>query len=490
LARYDYDLGIIGGGAAGLTAAAGAAQFGAKTILVEKSARLGGDCLHFGCVPSKTLIQTASVWALARRSKDFGLPGLTLPPVDLGAVMDRVAGVIETIQRHDSPERFCTLGALIRFGETVFEDDHVITLDGERISAKSWIIATGSSPALPAIDGLKDVPYWTNETVFSQRTLPGRLIVLGGGPIGCEIAQAFARLGSKVTIVEFLDQILSAEDADLAEILKNQLVSEGVEIHTGTRAIRAEKRNGVILLTTAPSQGDRPEVTIEADALLVATGRKPNVDGLRLEATGVHYTAKGIPANDRMKTNIPHIYACGDINGVMPFTHVAGYEGGIALSNAVLRLPRRADYTHIGWCTYTSPEIASIGLNEKRAQKEGIRYRVIEEPFRENDRALAEGEPDGKIKLLLDRSGKLLGAQIIGIHAGELIHEWIIAKTGKVGLSAMAGTVHLYPTLSEISKRAAGSYFASKLFSDKTRTILRLLFNLKGRACSTDDDIV
>lgn len=483
MARYDYDLGIIGGGAAGLTAAAGAAQFGAKTILMENSGRLGGDCLHFGCVPSKTLIHTASVWALARRSKEFGLPGLALPPVNLGSVMDRVAEVIETIQHHDSPERFCSLGALVCFGDPAFEDDHVVNLGGKSISARSWIIATGSSPALPAIDGLNDVPYWTNETVFSARTLPGRLIVLGGGPIGCEMAQAFARLGSKVTIIEFLDQILSAEDADMAEILKSQLMSEGVLIHTNTKAIRVENRNKAILLTTGPARGEGTEQVLEADALLVAAGRKPNVDGLSLEAAGIHYTAKGIPTNDRLKTNISHIYACGDINGVMPFTHVAGYEGGIALSNAVLRLPRRADYTRVGWCTYTSPEIASIGLNEKRAQKEGTRYSVIEELFSQNDRALAEGEPEGKIKLLLDNGGKLLGAQIIGVHAGELIHEWILATNGKVGLATMAGTVHLYPTLSEISKRAAGKYFASKLFSDKTRSILRLFFNLKGRAC-------
>ncbi len=319
--------------------------------------------------------------------------------------------------------------------------------------------------------------------MFSARTLPGRLIVLGGGPIGCEMAQAFARLGSKVTIIEFMDQILGSEDVDMAEILKNQLMSEGVVIHTDTKAMRVEKGNGHILLTIGSTRGEGLEQVIEADALLVAAGRKPNVDGLSLEAAGIDYTPRGIPTNDRMKTNMSHIYACGDINGVMPFTHVAGYEGGIALSNAVLRLPRRADYTRIGWCTYTSPEIASIGINEKRAQKEGTSYSVMEEFFSENDRAQAEREQQGKIKLLLDGGGKLLGAQIIGVHAGELIHEWILARNGNVGLATMAGAVHLYPTLSEISKRAAGKYFASKLFSDKTRSILRLLFNLKGRAC-------
>jgi pyruvate/2-oxoglutarate dehydrogenase complex dihydrolipoamide dehydrogenase (E3) component len=487
MAHYDYDLGIIGGGAAGLTAAAGSARFGAKTILIEKSGRLGGDCLHVGCVPSKTLIRTAGVWSLAKRSKEFGLPELLIPPVDLGAVMDRVHLVIERIQHHDSPERFCSLGALVRFGNPAFADDHVVNLDGDHISAKSWIIATGSSPALPPIDGLSSVPYWTNETVFSQRKLPGRLIVLGGGPIGLEMAQAFQRLGSRVIIVEFMGQILGPEDQDVADILRERLMAEGVEIHTDTRAIRAESRNGVILLTIGPAKGEGPIQVIEVDAILVAAGRKPNIEGLGLDAAGVKYTSRGIPTNARMKTTISHIYACGDVNGVMPFTHVAGYEGGIALTNAILRLPRKADYTKIGWCTYTDPEVASIGLNEKRAKKDNIEYHMIEERFVDNDRALAEGEPLGKIKMLVNTKGALLGCQIIGAHAGELIHEWVLSMAAGTKLSTMASTVHLYPTLSEISKRVAGDLFASKIFSEKTKTMLRLLFNLKGRACSLPD---
>lgn len=482
--KYDYDLGIIGGGAAGLTAAAGGAQFGARTILIEKTARLGGDCLHFGCVPSKTLIRTAEVRALMGRSSAFGLPEAALPPVDLGAVMDRVKEVIDRIQLHDSPERFCSLGAEIRFGEPEFQDDHVVELNGKRISAGSWIIATGSSPVVPPVDGISDIPCWTNETVFAQRRLPSRLVVLGGGPIGLEIAQAFGRLGSRVNVVEFMDQILGPEDSDLADILKGRLESEGVRIHTGAKALRAELHGAAVRLTVAGQGGKAPPSVLEADALLVATGRRPNLEGLGLDAAGVTFTPRGIPTDLRMRTNIRHIYGCGDVNGQLPFTHVAGYEAGVALTNALLHLPRKADYDRIGWCTYTDPEVASIGLNEKRAKKAGVDYRVVEEKFDQNDRALAEGETEGKIKLLLSPRGKFLGCQIIGHHAGELIHEWVTMVNGGVRLSNLAGAVHLYPTLSEISKRAAGRPFSEKLFGERARGILKFLFHFKGRACT------
>ncbi|MBN1635202.1 MAG: FAD-dependent oxidoreductase [Deltaproteobacteria bacterium] len=484
MASYEYDLGIIGGGAAGLTAAAGGAQFGAKTILIEKSEKLGGDCLHYGCVPSKTLIRSAKVWSLAGRSREFGLPGISLPTVDLGAVMDRVHTVIGKIQQHDSVERFCSLGAEVRFGSPRFVDNHMLDVSGSHISAKTWIIATGSSPTLPPVEGIADVAYWNNETVFAQRTLPDRLIVLGGGPIGLEMAQAFARLGSKVTVVEFLDQILGPEDPDLAEILKSCLESERVEFLTNTKAVKAERTKSTIRLHLAPAKGEGDTSVIEGDALLVAAGRKPNIDELHLEAAGVEFTPRGIPVDARMRTNIGHIYACGDVNGQLPFTHVAGYEGGIALTNAILHLPRRADYTKVGWCTYTDPEVASIGLNEKRARKDGIEYRAYEEQFADNDRALAEAEPLGKIKMLVSPKGKLLGCQIIGAHAGELIHEWIIALSAGVKLSTIAGAVHVYPTISEISKRVAGDVFSEKIFSERTKSMLRLLFNLKGRACT------
>src|SRR4030043_2357930 len=324
MATYDFDIGILGGGAAGLTVTSGASQFGAKTVLIEKTGALGGDCLHYGCVPSKTLIRTAGVYALLKRTPEFGLPEIQLPLVDLGAVMDRVKSVIENIQHHDSPERFCGLGAQVVFGQPFFIDDHSVSLDGRKISAKSWIIATGSSPALPPVEGLASVPYWTNETIFQQRKLPAHLIVLGGGPIGLELSQAFARLGSQVTIVEFMDQILGPEDADLAAILEERLREEAVIILKGTQALKAQHINSAFHLTVRAKAGKGETSILKADALLVAAGRKPNIDGLGLEAAGVKFTPHGILTNARMKTNISHIYACGDVNGQLPFTHVAG----------------------------------------------------------------------------------------------------------------------------------------------------------------------
>jgi len=489
MANHDYDIGIIGGGAAGLTAAAGAARFGAKTILIEKAPKLGGDCLHYGCVPSKALIRAAAAWAEAKRTPELGLPRLELPPVDLALVMRRIQSVIDKIQEHDSPERFCKLGAEIKFGDALFKDEHSVEVDGDKISATSWVVATGSSPALPPIEGLADVPYWTNESLFSQKTLPKRLIVLGGGPIGLEMAQSFQRLGSSVTIVEFMHQILGAEDPDIADIVRHRLKAEGMKILTDTKALKATKTGSTIKLTVAPASGEAEAETLEAEALLIATGRKPNIENLGLEAAGVKFISKGIPTDDRTRTNQKHIYACGDVNGKFPFTHVAGYEGSIALTNAVLRLPRKADYEKIPWCTYVDPEVASVGLNEKRAKKQAIEYRVIEEKFADNDRAVAEGAAEGKIKILLTPKGKLLGCQIIGPHAGELIHEWIIAADSGLKLSSMAGAIHVYPTLSEISKRVAGNYFSDKLFSERTKSVLKFLFQLKGRACVPPEDV-
>ncbi|PLX43296.1 MAG: mercuric reductase [Deltaproteobacteria bacterium] len=486
MARYQYDIGILGGGSAGLTVAAGGARFGAKTILIEKSGKLGGDCLHYGCVPSKTLIRSAQIWADARRSAEFGLPEAVLPPVDIEKVMERVREVIASIQPHDSPERFCSLGVETRFGDASFNDPHTVSLNGEEISAKNWVIATGSRPAIPPVEGLEEVDFLTNETIFGIKKLPGKLLILGGGPIGIEFAQAFSSLGSEVTIVEFMDTIMPREDKPISDALAVLLRSGGVELLTATAAQTARREGEKVVLSIAPSKGGEPR-EISGDELLVATGRRPNIEGLSLEKAGVAYTRKGITINSRTRTSAKHIYACGDVTGEMNFTHVAGYHGSTALTNIVLHLPKKLDYSKVPWCIYTSPEVAGVGLSEREATEKGIKYRLLEEKFSQNDRALAEGEESGFVRIIASPKGHVLGARIVGANAGELIHEWVIAMNAKLKLSTIAGTVHTYPTLSEISKRVSGSFYEDALFGKRTRWLLRLLFKFQGRACYPPD---
>ena len=484
MASYDYDMGVLGGGAAGLTITAGAAQLGAKTPLVEKEEALGGDCLHFGCVPSKTLIRTARAYHEIKNAARFGLPEIDMQPVDFQKVAERIRSVINTIQKHDSVERFCGLGAQVEFGQAEFIDEHSIRLNGKTYSAKTWAIATGSSPATPPFAGIDQVSYLTNKEIFSLDKLPTSMIVLGGGPIAMEMAQAFCRLGTKVCVIQRSAQILSKEDKDMADIIMAVMHDEGVNFHLETSVTSLSEKGGKKQVTFKDRTGET--LTIEADAILVALGRSPNVDTIKLENSGVAYTNKGIGVDNRMRTNHKHIFAAGDITGKYQFTHAAGYEGGIVISNAIFHLPRKTDYTYLPWCTYTGPELASIGLNEKTAADKGIKYSVWTEEFKNNDRSLAEGEELGKIKMLLDEKEKPIGVQILGPHAGDLLNEWVAVLNGKVKLSTLAAAVHPYPTLGEINKRVAGSFLSGKIFSDTVKKGLKLFFNFKGRACECE----
>ena len=483
MAEYDYDIGVIGGGAAGLTVASGTSQLGLKTVLIERAPKLGGDCLHTGCVPSKTLIRTAGVYHRMKHAGRFGLPEVDLPPVDMAKVNARIRSVIDAIQVHDSEERFCGLGVKVVFGEAAFEDDHVVDCSGTRISAKFWVLATGSSPAVPAITGLADADYLTNEDLFDLDSLPGTMIVLGGGPIGCEMAQAFNRLGTDVRILQRNCQLLPAADEDMAAVILDALKGEGVAVDlcAATSAVRRVP-GGVEVEYVC----DGETLVARAERLLVSAGRSPNVSGLKLENCGVEYDAKGVKIDNRLRTSQKHIFAAGDVLGRYQFTHAAGYEGGIVIANVVFRLPRKTDYTWLPWCTYTDPELASVGICEKQAKAQGIEYTVWEENFDDNDRALAEGGVEGKIKLVLDRKEKPLGVQIVGIHAGELAGEWVAALNARMSLSSMASAVHPYPTVAEINKRVAGKVLSSKLFSDKVRKTLSFIFDYKGRACTLD----
>jgi pyruvate/2-oxoglutarate dehydrogenase complex dihydrolipoamide dehydrogenase (E3) component len=481
MAAYDFDIGVIGGGAAGLTVTAGASQLGAKTLLVEKESELGGDCLHYGCVPSKTLIRTATVYHLMNNARSFGLPQADIPPVDFQQVTDRIRSVIQTIQKHDSEERFCGLGARVAFGEPRFEDDHTIRLNGEVISARSWVIATGSSPGIPPIDGLNETPFLTNKELFYLDRLPQSMIILGAGPIATEMAQAFSRLGTKISVVQRSGQILSKEDKDMADQVMKVISNEGVTFHLNTAVVRTSDLGQHKEVVIRDDQGK--ETRLKADAILMAMGRAPNIQGLGLEDIGVELDKRGVRVDNRLRTTQKHIYAAGDITGAHQFTHAAGYEGGIVISNAIFHLPRKTDYTFLPWCTYSDPELASIGMNEKRVAHAGLEYSVWTENFVDNDRSLAEGERIGKIKMILSEDEKPLGVQILGPQAGELLSEWVAVLNGKVKLSTLASAVHPYPTLGEINKRVAGTYFSPKIFSDKIRKGLKFFFHLKGRAC-------
>jgi pyruvate/2-oxoglutarate dehydrogenase complex dihydrolipoamide dehydrogenase (E3) component len=483
MATYDYDIGVIGGGAGGLTVTAGAAQLGAKTILIEKERALGGDCLYYGCVPSKTLIRTAQIYHSMKHAQEFGLPSVTLPPVDFREVAKRIQSVIGTIQKHDSEARFCGLGARVVFGEATFADEHSIRLNGETISANNWVLATGSSPEIPRIEGLDRTPYITNREIFSLDHLPTSLIILGAGPVGTEMAQAFSRLGSKVTVIQRSNQILSKEDKDLADLVMAILQGEGIAFHLNSSVVRVSDLGREREVVIKDGQGQT--LSLRSEMILVAMGRAANVGGLGLENLGIDHDRKGIQVDDRLRTSHKHIYAAGDVTGRYQFTHAAGYEGGIVISNAIFHLPRKADYTYLPWCTYTDPELASIGMNEKAARAAGIEHSVWIEEFRNNDRSLAEGETVGKVKMILDGKEKPLGVQILGPQAGELLSEWVAVLNGKVKLATLAAAIHPYPTLGEINKRVAGTFFSGKIFSDRVKKGLKFLFHLKGRACGT-----
>lgn len=497
---FDADILVIGGGAAGLTVASGSAQLGARVVLVESGPALGGDCLHYGCVPSKTLIATARHRHDMGRAAQFGLPPVVLPPVDFRQVAARIAAVQATIQRHDSVERFAALGVEVVFGAARFVDEHTLEVGGRRISASRIVIATGSSPQLPALPGLDEIPYLTNRELFSLDSLPASLVILGGGPVAVEMAQAFARLGSRVTIVQRSSFLLSREDPDMAAVVQKSLEADGVTVLTGVEVVTVEQLASEegdaglvkgptgdalghargVLVTLRNAKGERLEAA--GDALLVALGRSPNITGLELGNAGVAYTFRGVTVDARMRTSQQHIFAAGDVTGAWQFTHAAGYEGGVVVANAILRLPRKADYTLMPSCTYCAPELASVGLNERLAAAQGIAVDVRSAPFASNDRALAEGMPTGLVKVLLAKgTHRVVGVQIVGQGAGELIGSWCVALGGKVGLAKLAGTVLPYPTFAESGKRVAGDVMSKALFSDTSRRILRILFGYRGK---------
>jgi pyruvate/2-oxoglutarate dehydrogenase complex dihydrolipoamide dehydrogenase (E3) component len=468
----EADLCVIGAGSAGLSVAAGASQMGARTVLIE-AGRMGGDCLNYGCVPSKSLLAAAHLAHAMRHAAPFGVNGRE-PTVDFGRVHDHVHQVIAGIEPHDSQARFEGLGATVLREHASFCARDQVQAGEARVRARRFVIATGSRPSVPPIPGLTDVPYLTNETIFDNRTAPGHLLIIGGGPIGCELAQAHRRLGAEVTVVD-IGPVLPKDDPELARIVRERLVSEGVAIHDRVKVEAvAGAGNGVALTIEEGGQTRR----IEGSHLLVAAGRTPRVDGLGLEIAGVAYGKGGIEVDRRLRTSNKRIYAIGDVVGGPQFTHVGSYHAGIVIRNALFRLPAKVDYRALPWVTYTDPELAHVGRTEASARENGEAIDVLRWNFEDNDRARTERRTEGFVKVVTGRRGWILGASIVGAHAGELILPWVLAIRQKLKIGAMAELIAPYPTLGEVSKRAAGSYYAPKLFGPTTRWLVRQLARL------------
>lgn len=463
------DICVIGAGSGGLSVAAGAAQLGRRTVLIEKG-EMGGDCLNTGCVPSKSLIAAAEVAQTMREARAFGIAPAE-PKVDGAAVHAHVNNVIATIAPNDSQDRFEKLGATVIRAPAQFIDERTVEAGGKRIRARRFVVATGSRAGLPPVPGLDSIPFFTNENIFRKDFVPAHLLVIGAGPIGLELAQAHKRLGSNVTVVE-VARLLPRDDEEAAGVVRAALAREGIRIleNTTITALRAVPAGVEAQIVTKHGS----EI-LTASHVLVAAGRKPNVEGLGLERAGIAFDAKGITVDRRLRTTNKRVYAVGDVAGGPQFTHVAGYHAGLVIRNALFRLPVRADHSAVPRVTYTDPELAQVGLTEAEARAAHPRARTVKAEFAENDRAVAERRGEGFAKLVLDRRGRILGATIVGPHAGELILTWGLAIGEKIKLSRIAGTIAPYPTLSEISKRAAGAYFTPALFSARTRLLVRIL---------------
>jgi pyruvate/2-oxoglutarate dehydrogenase complex dihydrolipoamide dehydrogenase (E3) component/uncharacterized membrane protein YdjX (TVP38/TMEM64 family) len=459
--RFDRNLVVIGAGSAGLVAAYIAAAVKAKVTLVEKH-RMGGDCLNTGCVPSKALIKTARILAQIRRHKDYGLENAEAR-FNFADVMERVQRIIKAIEPHDSAERYASLGVECLQGEARIVSPWEVEIrngaEKKILSTRSIVIAAGARPLVPPIPGLEKIEVLTSDTVWGLRELPRRLVVLGGGPIGSELAQAFGRLGAQVTQVEMLPRLLAREDPEVSELVRARFAGEGIQVLLGHRAKKVEVVDGrKILLCEHEGQS----IQVEFDALLCAVGRMPNTAGYGLETLGIPVTkARTVETNEYLQTLYPNIYACGDVAGPYQFTHTASHQAWYASVNALFGGVRRfrADYSVIPWATFTDPEVARVGLNETEAKERGIAYEVTTYGIDDLDRAIADGDAHGLVKVLtVPGRDRILGATIVGEHAGDLIVEFIVAMKHGIGLNKILGTIHIYPTLAEANKYAAGAW--------------------------------
>ena len=453
MTKYDYNIIVIGGGSAGLVSSYIASAVKAKVALIEKH-KMGGDCLNTGCVPSKALLRSAKMISYAKRAKEFGFKKTTVD-FDFKDVMNRVQNIIKIIEPHDSRKRYTALGVECIEGEAKILSPHNVEVNGITLTARSIIIATGAKPLIPNIPGLDQINYLTSDNVWDLKELPKKLLVLGGGPIGVEMAQAFSRLGAEVTIVEMTPQILIREDEEVIELVTERFVKEGIKVLINHKA-KEFKHN--LLICEHKSK----DVSIPFDKVIIALGRQANIEGFGLEELGVKIReTKTIEANAFLQTNIQSIYVCGDVTGPYQFTHTAAHQAWYACVNALFSPLKKfkVDYTVIPWATFTDPEVARVGLNEKDAKIQNILYEVTTYDIDDLDRAIADSEAHGFIKVLtVPNKDKILGVTIVGRHAGDLIAEYILAMKYGLGMNKILATIHIYPTLSEANKYVAGNW--------------------------------
>ena len=475
-----YNVVVIGAGTAGLVTAAGTAGLGGRVALVERGL-MGGDCLNTGCVPSKALLSSARLVEQIRQAEKWGLLPQE-PHFQFASVLERIRERRQRIAPHDSQERFESLGVDVFRAPAKFLSPREVRVGDTTLRAKNFVIATGSRPAIPAVDGLDRVPHYTNETVFELRDKPGRLIVLGGGPIGCELGQAFGRLGVEVTILQRGPRLLEREDPDASELLLRRLEAEGVNVVTGAQA-RVAARSERVVRVWADVEGEGTRHPIDCDALLVAAGRVPNTEDLGLEAAGVAFTKEGVTVSDYLQTSQKHIYAAGDVAGPLYFTHVADAHARTVVRNILFPWwPVAREDAVIPWCTYTSPEVARVGLNETEAAAKRVACDVWKQPLEDVDRAVVESEEEGFAKVLTEKgSDRILGATIVAERAGDLVHEFVLAMKAKVGLKEISGTIHAYPTYAEIARKVADRQQKSRL-TPFARRVFSALYRLSRRS--------
>jgi pyruvate/2-oxoglutarate dehydrogenase complex dihydrolipoamide dehydrogenase (E3) component len=456
-----YNVVVIGGGTAGLVTAAGTAGLGGRVALIEGH-KMGGDCLNYGCVPSKALISSAKLIHHIRRGEDFGLRAME-PQFTFEEVFERMRRRRTKIEPHDSKERFEGLGVDVFLGMARFLSPHEVEVDGTRLEATNFVIATGTKALVPPIAGLDSVSYYTNETIFDEMpSKPESMMILGGGPIGCEFAQVMARLGVRVTLVELLPRLLPRDDPEAGALMTDWFREEGIEVLTGAKAVAFEKKNGKIL---ARIESGQDKQTLETEALLVAAGRIPKTEGLGLEEAGVDYDRKGINTDATLATSQSHIFACGDIVGPYQFTHTADYQARIVVRNILFPWKKaKADYSWVPWVTYTDPEVAQVGLNQEEAKNKGVSHSVYRFGWDGLDRAITDSEEKGFIKVLTPPGkDRILGATVVGVHGGEVLHELVVAGKHGVGLSRLSATIHAYPTLSQSVQRVGDMFQRTKL---------------------------